>query len=189
MVHIKSFVPIVAENLQDVIVKEQSKSFYINTGFLSNAHGSCLLESGSELIIARIILHPMTNTGKDLFSVECKNNEAIGHIITKSIRPCICFDEIPNTVIRVQVEVLNGIGEYNCINAVSLALVDANIPMLGIVSAFNETAGNMNALMVCCQDNVTNCSLDGELKLFDQCYEGCQQVRGLMVSHFHEKYK
>eukprot|EP00835_Amoeboradix_gromovi_P005986 NODE_630_length_5791_cov_0.338370.p3 type:complete len:188 gc:universal NODE_630_length_5791_cov_0.338370:5357-4794(-) len=187
MYSVKSFVPLISQDFMHVD-EIKPKTMYINTGFLSGCHGSCLLESGDELIIARVILHPCTQKGS-FFIVECKSNESISHSIQKSMFPCICFSEIPNTVIRVQIEVLSGKGDFNCINAVSLALIDANIPMLGIVSGHCENTTKEKALMVCCKEDVTHCILDGDLTLFDQCYEGCQNVKNLITSHFHQKYK
>ena len=186
MVTVASFVPQIANDLLESMEQEK-KSVYINSGFLSNCAGSALLESGNELVISRIIIHPSSNS-VDLLSVDCKSNPELGHLLFKAIRPCILFEDIPNSVIRIQVEVLNGDVEYNCINCVSIALVDANIPMLGLVTSHREIQDENNAFMVCCKDQVTNCSLDGELELFDQCYESSMHMKRLIVEHFRQKY-
>eukprot|EP00834_Sanchytrium_tribonematis_P002206 NODE_63_length_26141_cov_1.022656.p17 type:complete len:193 gc:universal NODE_63_length_26141_cov_1.022656:2972-3550(+) len=185
---INSFIPKISPELcRESNSAEDSLSCYINSGFLSNCHGSCLLENGPNLLIARVIVHPVVNKSEERFVVEFKENAQLSHVIRKALFPCIIFEQLPNTILRVQVEALSGVDSFHCINAVSLALVDANIPLLGIISAYQEETDNEKSLMVCCNDQITHFKLKGELNLFDQCFEGCQQVRKLIQDHIKIK--
>lgn len=131
----------------------------IQVGILKNANGSAYIEFGNNKILVGVFgprdVHPKhladTNTGilrcryhMSPFSVSERKNPApsrreieISKVIKEALQPSVILNKFPRTVVDVFVEVLQADGGSRCaaLNAASVALADAGIPMRDIVSA------------------------------------------------------
>jgi exosome complex component RRP41 len=131
----------------------------LKVGVLKQADGSASIRQGKTYIIAGVYgpreLHPRHLTLNDraylrvtyrmaTFSVPDRKRPApsrrekeISMVIANSLRPVLFLEEFPKAVVDVFVTVIQADGGTRCaaINAASLALADAGIPMRSLVPA------------------------------------------------------
>ena len=131
----------------------------IEAGVLKNADGSAYIEFGENKILVGIFgprdVHPKhladISTGilrcryhMSPFSVTERKNPApsrreieISKVIKEALYPALILNKFPRTVVDVFVEILQADGGSRCaaLNAASVALADAGIPMKDMVSA------------------------------------------------------
>jgi len=138
---------------------DELRKISLQVGILKNANGSAYIEFGNNKILVGVFgprdVHPKhladTNTGilrcryhMSPFSVSERKNPApsrreieISKVIKEALQPSVILNKFPRTVVDVFVEVLQADGGSRCaaLNAASVALADAGIPMKDIVSA------------------------------------------------------
>lgn len=136
-------------------------------GVISRADGSAVFEMGNTKVIAAVYgPREVENKGQLLIDqalVRCEYSMAnfstgdrkrkpkgdrrsteISLVIRQTMEACILIDQIPRTQIDIFVQVLQADGGTRsaCINAASLALADAGIPMRDLVTSCS--AGYLN---------------------------------------------
>jgi exosome complex component RRP41 len=138
---------------------DQLRNISITAGVLKNADGSAYIEFGKNKILAGVFgprdVHPKHMADPDTgilrcryhmspFSVTERKNPApsrreieISKVIKEALIPSVILKDFPRTVVDVFVEVLQADGGSRCaaLDAASVALADAGIPMQDLVSA------------------------------------------------------
>ncbi len=215
---------------------DETRKIVIKAGVLKNADGSAYIEFGENKIMAGVYgprdVHPKhmadTDTGilrcryhMQPFSVTERKNPApsrreieISKVIKEALEPAVILDKFPRTAVDVYVEVLQADGGTRCaaLDAASVALADAGIPMRDMVSAC--AAGKVADTIVLDVNNeedqagqadmpvgympnlekVTLLQLDGVLSQeeFGKCLQtainGCKSVYELQKKALTEKF-
>jgi len=138
---------------------DEPRKIMIKAGVLKNADGSAYIEFGDNKILAGVFgprdVHPkhLSNTDTGIlrcryhmspFSVTERKNPApsrreieISKVIKEALQPSLMLEKFPRTVVDVFIEVLQADGGSRCaaIDAASVALPDAGIPMRDMVCA------------------------------------------------------
>ena len=138
---------------------DELRNISIKVGVLNNADGSAYIEFGKNKILAGVFgprdVHPkhMANQESGIlrcryhmspFSVTERKNPApsrreieISKVIKEALQPSLILKDFPRTVVDVFIEVLQADGGSRCaaLDAASVALADAGIPMRDLVSA------------------------------------------------------
>ena len=214
----------------------ETRNIIIKTGVLKNADGSAYIEFGGNKILAGVFgprdIHPKhmadTNTGilrvryhMEPFSVSERKNPApsrreieISKVIKEALQPAVILEKFPRTVVDVFLEILQADGGTRCaaLDAASVALADAGIPMKDMVCAC--AAGKAGDALILDVNNeedqagqadmpigympnlgkITLLQLDGILTPdeFKKCIElgiqGCKQVYEIQKKALREKY-
>ena len=215
---------------------DQIRNVSIKVGILKNAGGSAYIEFGKNKILAGIFgprdVHPKHMADQDTgilrcryhmspFSVTERKNPApsrreieISKVIKEALKPAVILKDFPRTVVDVFIEVLQADGGSRCaaLDAASVALVDAGIPMKDMVSACaagkvadkiildvndeedKEGQADMPVAYMPNLGKVTLMQLDGILTLeeYKKCLEtaigGCKQVYEIQKKALMEKY-
>ncbi|KAG2476117.1 MAG: Exosome complex component Rrp41 [Nitrosopumilales archaeon] len=216
---------------------DQTRNITIKAGILKNADGSAYIEFGGNKIIAGVYgprdIHPKHLADSDTgvlrcryhmqpFSVPERKNPApsrreieISKVIKESLQPAVILDDFPRTAIDLYLEVLQADGGSRCaaIDAASVALADAGIPMRDMVSACaagkventivldvnneEDQAGqaDMPVALMPHLEKITLVQLDGMLTPdeYKKCLEtaiiGCKQVYEIQRSALKAKYE
>ena len=137
----------------------ETRKVTIKAGVLKNASGSAYIEFGGNKILAGVFgprdVHPKHMSNPDTgilrvryhmepFSVGERKNPApsrreieISKVITEALKPAVILEKFPRTAIDVYLEVLQADGGTRCaaLDAASVALADAGIPMRDLVCA------------------------------------------------------
>lgn len=215
---------------------DQIRNVSIKVGVLKNADGSAYIEFGKNKILAGVFgprdVHPKHMANQDSgilrcryhmspFSVTERKNPApsrreieISKVIKEALQPAVILKDFPRTVVDVFIEVLQADGGTRCaaLDAASVALVDAGIPMRDIVCACaagkvadkivldvndeedKEGQADMPVAYMPNLGKVTLMQLDGILtpSEYKTCLEtaigGCKQVYELQRKALMEKY-
>lgn len=138
---------------------DEPRRIMIKAGVLKNADGSAYIEFGDNKILCGVYgprdVHPkhMANTETGIlrcryhmepFSVTERKNPApsrreieISKVVKEALEPAVILDKFPRTAVDVFIEVLQADGGTRCaaLDAASVALADAGIPMRDMVSA------------------------------------------------------
>ena len=138
---------------------DQLRNISIKVGVLKKADGSAYIEFGKNKILAGVFgprdVHPKHMANQDSgilrcryhmspFSVTERKNPApsrreieISKVIKEALQPAVILKDFPRTVVDVFIEVLQADGGTRCaaLDAASVALADAGIPMHDLVSA------------------------------------------------------
>ncbi|MCL2863222.1 MAG: exosome complex exonuclease Rrp41 [Methanimicrococcus sp.] len=214
---------------------DEIRPMKIKIGVLSRANGSCYLEWGANKVIAAVYgpreAHPrrMQLAGKAViryrynmqsFSVEdrarpgpSRRSSEISKVSREAFEPVIFSDAYPKAAIDIFVEVLQADAGTRtaAINAASLALVDAGIPMRGLISACaagkvggkivldlnkpEDNYGEADLPIAMTEDGkITLIQMDGHLtpSEFEEAMElvqkGCRRVLEIQKAALMEKY-
>jgi len=215
---------------------DQIRNVSIKVGVLKNADGSAYIEFGKNKILAGIFgprdVHPKHMADQDSgilrcryhmspFSVTERKNPApsrreieISKVIKEALQPAVILKDFPRTVVDVFIEVLQADGGSRCaaLDAASVALVDAGIPMRDMVSACaagkvadkivldvndeedKEGQADMPVAYMPNLGKITLMQLDGILtpNEYKKCLEtaigGCKQVYEIQKKALMEKY-
>jgi len=215
---------------------DQIRNVSIKVGVLKNADGSAYIEFGKNKILAGVFgprdVHPKHMADQDSgilrcryhmspFSVTERKNPApsrreieISKVIKEALQPAVILKDFPRTVVDVFIEVLQADGGSRCaaLDAASVALVDAGIPMRDIVSACaagkvadkivldvndeedKEGQADMPVAYMPNLGKITLMQLDGILtpNEYKKCLEtaigGCKQVYEIQKKALMEKY-
>lgn len=215
---------------------DELRNISIKVGVLKNADGSAYIEFGKNKILAGVFgprdVHPkhMANPDSGIlrcryhmspFSVTERKNPApsrreieISKVIKEALQPSVILKDYPRTVIDVFIEVLQADGGSRCaaLDAASVALADAGIPMRDLVSACaagkvadrivldvnneedQEGQADMPVALMPNLGKITLLQLDGMLKPeeFKTCMQtalvGCKRVYEVQRKALMEKY-
>ena len=214
----------------------ETRKVTIKAGVLKNANGSAYIEFGDNKILAGVFgprdVHPkhMANTDTGIlrcryhmspFSVTERKNPApsrreieISKVIKEALEPAVILDQFPRTAVDVFIEILQADGGSRCaaLDAASVALADAGIPMRDMVCACaagkvadtvvldvnneEDQAGqaDMPVGYMPNLDKVTLIQLDGVLtpeeykKCVATAIDGCKQVYEIQKKALTEKF-
>lgn len=208
----------------------------IESGILPNADGSAYIEMGRNKIIAGVFgpreMHPKHLAKPHMAVLRCRYHMApfsvdprrspapsrrdneISRVMRYALEPAIFLERYPRSSIEVYAEVLQADGGTRCasINAATVALVDAGIPMRDLVVAC--AAGKMDGRIILdlgdYEDKkgeadvpvaympklgkVTLLQMDGVLSAeeLEQCInisiEGCKQIYEMQREALKKKY-
>ena len=214
----------------------ETRKVTIKAGVLKNADGSAYIEFGGNKILAGVFgprdVHPKHLSNPDTgilrvryhmepFSVGERKNPApsrreieISKVVKEALEPAVILDKFPRAVIDVFLEILQADGGTRCaaLDAASVALADAGIPMRDMVCAC--AAGKVADTLIIDVNNeedqagqadmpvgympnlgkVTLLQLDGVLtpEEFKKCVElgieGSKQVYEIQKQALREKY-
>lgn len=138
---------------------DELRNIKIQAGVLNNADGSAYIEMGKNKILSAVFgpreLHPRHLQHPLKALVRCKYNMAsfsvgerkkpgpdrrsieISKIISEALEKVILTEQFPRTTIDIFIEVIEANAGTRCagLNAASVALADAGIPMTGLISA------------------------------------------------------
>jgi len=138
---------------------EDFRPISMEVGVLKRADGSAMVEVGNTRALSAVFgpkeLHPQHRQNPEKavldvrynmapFAVEdrkrpgpSRRSKEIGLVGKRALEPVVNLEEFPNTVIDVQIEILeaNASTRVTGLTAASLALADAGIPMKGMVAA------------------------------------------------------
>jgi exosome complex component RRP41 len=215
---------------------DELRNISIKVGVLKNADGSAYIEFGKNKILAGVFgprdVHPKHMANQDSgilrcryhmspFSVTERKNPApsrreieISKVIKEALQPSVILKDYPRTVIDVFIEVLQADGGSRCaaLDAASVALADAGIPMRDLVSACaagkvadrivldvnneedQEGQADMPVALMPNVGKITLLQLDGMLKPeeFKACMQtalvGCKRVYEVQRKALMEKY-
>ncbi|MDL2260894.1 exosome complex exonuclease Rrp41 [Methanimicrococcus sp. OttesenSCG-928-J09] len=214
---------------------DEIRPMKIKIGVLSRANGSCYLEWGANKVLAAVYgpreAHPrrMQLPNKAViryrynmqsFSVEdrarpgpSRRSSEISKVSREAFEPVLFAEDYPKAAIDIFVEVLQADAGTRtaAINAASLALVDAGIPMRGLVSACaagkvggkivldlnkpEDNYGEADLPIAMTEDGrITLIQMDGHLtpSEFEEAMElvqkGCRQVLEIQKAALLEKF-
>ena len=209
----------------------------IESGVLPNADGSAYIEMGKNKIMVGVFgpreMHPKHLSRPNMAVLRCRYHMApfsvdprrspapsrrdneISMVMRYALEPAVFLDRYPRSVIDVYAEILEADGGTRCasLNAASVALVDAGIPMRDLVVSC--AAGKYDGQLVLDLgdhedqegeadvplaympklDMVTLLQMDGILspKEFDGCIslalEGCQKIYETQREALKKKYE
>ena len=215
---------------------DEPRRIMIKAGVLKNADGSAYIEFGDNKIMCGVYgprdVHPkhMANTETGIlrcryhmepYSVTERKNPApsrreieISKVIKEALEPAVMLEKFPRTAVDVFIEVLQADGGSRCaaLDAASVALADAGIPMRDMVSAC--AAGKVADTVILDVNNeedqagqadmpigympnmekITLLQLDGVLSTeeYKQCIEtgikGCKLVYKIQKKALSERY-
>lgn len=214
----------------------ETRKVTIKAGVLKNADGSAYIEFGDNKILAGVFgprdVHPkhMANTDTGIlrcryhmspFSVTERKNPApsrreieISKVIKEALEPALILDQFPRTAVDVFIEILQADGGSRCaaLDAASVALADAGIPMRDMVCACaagkvadtvvldvnneEDQAGqaDMPVGYMPNLDKITLIQLDGVLtpdeykKCVETAIDGCKQVYEIQKKALTDKF-
>jgi exosome complex component RRP41 len=208
----------------------------IESGVLPNADGSAYIEMGRNKIIVGVFgpreMHPRRFAKPNEATLRCRyhmspfsvdprrspapsrRDTEIGMVMSWALQPAVFLEKYPRSVIDVYAEVLEADGGTRtaCINAATVALVDAGIPMRDLVSSC--AAGVMDGQVVLDLGDeedkegeadipvaympklgkITLLQMDGiqPIKTFNECVdlaiEGCLQINEIQREALKKKY-
>ena len=214
----------------------ETRKVTIKAGVLKNASGSAYIEFGGNKILAGVFgprdVHPKHMSNPDTgilrvryhmepFSVGERKKPApsrreieISKVIKEALEPAVILEQFPRTAVDVFLEVLQADGGTRCaaLDAASVALADAGIPMRDLVCACasgkaadtlildvnnEEDQAGQADMPIGYMPNlgqITLLQLDGVLTPdeFKKCVEigidGCKQIYEIQKNSLREKY-
>lgn len=215
---------------------EELRPIKIEIGVLGNADGSAFIQHGENKILAAVY-GPRETYQKHVLSPEkailrCRYHMApfsvperkspapgrreieLSKVIREALEPAIFLENYPRTVIDVFIEVLEAQGSTRCtgINAASLALADAGIPIRDLVTACSVGKVNgkivldltdledqygeadMPVAMLVKWNEITLLQMDGEFTLdefkeaLSLATKGCEKIYELQREALRSKY-
>ena len=215
---------------------DELRPMKIEVGVLNRADGSCYLEFGKNKVLAAVYgpreVHPRHMQKPTTAVVRFKYNMAsfsveerkrpgpdrrsieVSKVSREAVEPMIFTEYFPKSAIDIFVEVLQADAGTRTagINAASVALADASIPMRGLVSscAVGKVDGELVLDLMKDEDNygeadmpvamtpdgeITLLQMDGNLtreelkKAVEMATEGCKQIYKLQRDALIERYK
>lgn len=208
----------------------------IESGVLPNADGSAYIEMGRNKILVGVFgpreMHPKRFSKPNMATLRCRYRMApfsvdprrspapsrrdneISMVMRYALEPAVFLDRYPRSAIDVYAEILEADGGTRtaCINAATVALVDAGIPMRDLVASC--AAGKMDDQLILDLgdyedkegqadvpvaympklDKITLLQMDGILPMdeFEECVnlaiEGCNQIYEMQKEALKKKY-
>lgn len=203
---------------------DEMRPFEIKAGVLKNADGSAMVKFGKTIAIAGVygprILHPRRLQESDRTVLRCKYSMVpfsttdrcrpgpsrrsieISKVTREALEPALMLDELPKTVIDVFIDIIAADAGTRTtgINAASVALADAGIPMKDLVASIAggkigknvmiDLAGKEEELTSCDipiaymprSKKITLLQMDGDLPIDDikdvikMSVKGCEEI-------------
>lgn len=216
---------------------EELRELVVKAGVFKNAEGSAYVKMGNTVAVAGVYgpreLFPKFLQKADRVHLKCRYNMApfstkdrkrpgqdrrsqeISKVVADALEPVIFTKEFPKTGIDIYIEILQGDAGTRCagINAASVALADAGIPMRGLVAAvaagkvdgdyvldltYNEeekTKADVPVAYAPSMKKITLLQMDGDLSqedvknVVDVAIKGCEKVHEAQVGALKNKYK
>lgn len=215
---------------------EEIRPIKIVSGVLPNADGSAYIEMGRNKILVGVFgpreMHPRRSSQPDRAVLRCRYHMApfsvdprrspapsrrdteIGMVMTYALEPAIFLERYPRAAIDVYAEILEADGGTRtaCINAATVALVDAGIPMKDLVSScaagkidnqlildlgdYEDKEGDTDVPVAYMPklNQITLLQMDGMLTIneLESCVqlaiEGCKQISEIQREALKAKY-
>jgi exosome complex component RRP41 len=215
---------------------EELRPLKIETGVLPNADGSAYIEMGRNKIIVGVFgpreMHPKRFSKPNEAVLRCRYHMApfstdprrspapsrrdneISMVMRYALEPAVFLERYPRSVIDVYAEILQADGGTRtaCVNAASVALVDAGIPMRDLVAScaagkidnnlildlgdYEDKEGQADVPVAYMPklEKVTLLQMDGILSTddFEKCIamaiEGCKQIYEVQRESLKKKY-
>ncbi len=215
---------------------DELRPIKIESGVLPNADGSAYIEMGRNKIVVGVFgpreMHPRRLSKPNRATLRCRYHMApfsvdprrspapsrrdneISMVMRYALEPAVFLERYPRAAIDVYAEILEADGGTRtaCVNAASVALVDAGIPMRGLVSscAVGKIDGNIILDLGDYEDKegqadlpvaympkmekVTLLQMDGILTVqeFEECLnlaiDGCNQIYEIQREALKKKY-
>lgn len=216
---------------------EQLRTIEMKTGVVTRANGSALMKFGNTIAIASVhgprALFPRHLQESETCLLRCRYNMApfsvderkspgpdrrsveLSKVIRLALEPTLFLEDFPRATIDVYVEILQADGSTRVagINAASLALADAGIPMRDLVAACsvgkisgtlvvdltadedNNSEADLAFAMLPSKKKITLLQMDGILtkeelnKLLKLAKDSCEKVYETQKKVLKEKYK
>ena len=154
-------------------------------GLLKNANGSAMFRMGKSIAIAgvfgpkKVLPKHLEDPEKSILRVEYsmasfatttrnrpgpnRRSKEISLVTKQALLPVLLMEDFPKTVVDVRIEIIQADASTRCvgINAASLALADAGIPMKDLISSCSAGKANKEVLL----DIAGKEDTDGELDL------------------------
>jgi exosome complex component RRP41 len=215
---------------------EEFREIEAKIGIISKADGSAMFRFGNTIAVAAVY-GPRPMFPKHLqdpekavinfrynmapFSTEervkpgvSRRSVEISKVLKEAVEEAVCVEEFPRTVIDVYVEMLQSDGSTRCaaLNAASLALADAGVPMKDLIAACsvgkveghiildvngkedNYGEVDMPVAIIPRGNKIVLLQMDGELtpEEFEKCLElakkGCIKVYEIQKETLRNKY-
>lgn len=208
----------------------------IESGALPNADGSAYIEMGRNKIVVGVFgpreMHPKRLSKPNMATLRCRYHMApfsvdprrspapsrrdneISMVMRYALEPAVFLERYPRSVIDVYAEILEADGGTRtaCINAATVALVDAGIPMRDLVAScaagkiddqlildlgdYEDKEGQADVPVAYMSklERVTLLQMDGILSTeeFEQCVslgiDGCKQIYEIQREALKKKY-
>ncbi|HIQ50284.1 MAG TPA: exosome complex exonuclease Rrp41 [Nanoarchaeota archaeon] len=215
---------------------EEMREIEAKIGVISRADGSAMFRFGNTVAIAAVYgprpMFPKHLQDPEKAVIQFRYNMApfsceervrpgtsrrsveISKVIREALAEAIWIEEFPRTVIDIYVEILQSDGSTRCaaINAASLALADAGVPLKDLICACsvgkvdgeivldvngkedNYGEVDMPVAMIPRGEKIVLLQMDGELTFeeFEKCIElakkGCKKVYELQKEVIRKKY-
>jgi len=208
----------------------------IESGVLPNADGSAYIEMGRNKIVVGVFgpreMHPRRLAKPNMATLRCRYHMApfsvdprrspapsrrdneISMVMRYALEPAVFLDRYPRSVIDVYAEILEADGGTRtaCINAATVALVDAGIPMRDLVAScavgkiddqiildlgdYEDKEGQADIPVAYMPklEKVTLLQMDGIVtteefeKCVDLAIDGCKQIYEIQREALKKKY-
>ena len=216
---------------------DELRKMEAKVGVLKNANGSAMFKLGNTTAIAGVfgprIVHPKheeeserailrTNYNMAAFSTSTRSrpgpsrrSKEISFVTRNALTPVVFLEEFPKTAIDVFIEIIQADASTRCvgINAASLALADAGIPMRDIVSSCSagkvngeimldiegkeDTEGDVDLPIAYYpkRDQITLLQMDGLVskeeakKIISLAKKGCKEINNVQREALKNKYE
>ncbi|MCW3978261.1 MAG: exosome complex exonuclease Rrp41 [Candidatus Bathyarchaeota archaeon] len=208
----------------------------IESGVLPNADGSAYIEMGRNKVVVGVFgpreMHPKRLAKPNMATLRCRYHMApfsvdprrspapsrrdneISMVMRYALEPAVFLERYPRSAIDVYAEILEADGGTRtaCINAATVALVDAGIPMRDLVAScaagkiddqlildlgdYEDKEGQADIPVAYMPklEKVTLLQMDGVVSTeeFEQCVdlaiEGCKQIYEIQREALKKKY-
>ena len=215
---------------------DELRPLKIESGVLPHADGSAYIEMGRNKILVGVFgpreMHPKRFSKPNMATLRCRYHMApfsvdprrspapsrrdneISMVMRYALEPAVFLERYPRSVIDVYAEILEADGGTRtaCINAASVALVDAGIPVRDLVAScaagkidgqlvldlgdYEDKEGDADVPLAYMPktEHVTLLQMDGILSqddfngCIDMAIEGCKQVYEVQREALKKKY-
>ncbi|UCD45533.1 MAG: exosome complex exonuclease Rrp41 [Candidatus Bathyarchaeota archaeon] len=215
---------------------DELRPIKIESGVLPNADGSAYIEMGRNKIVVGVFgpreMHPRRLSKPNMATLRCRYHMApfsvdprrspapsrrdneISMVMRYALEPAVFLERYPRAAIDVYAEILEADGGTRtaCVNAASVALVDAGIPMRGLVASCaagkidgnivldlgdyedKEGQADLPVAYMPKMEKVTLLQMDGILSAqeFEDCLnlaiDGCNQIYEVQREALKKKY-
>ena len=215
---------------------DELRPLKIESGVLPHADGSAYIEMGRNKILVGVFgpreMHPKRFSKPNMATLRCRYHMApfsvdprrspapsrrdneISMVMRYALEPAVFLERYPRSVIDVYAEILEADGGTRtaCINAASVALVDAGIPVRDLVAScaagkidgqlvldlgdYEDQEGDADVPLAYMlkTEHVTLLQMDGILSqdefngCIDMAIEGCKQIYEVQREALKKKY-
>jgi len=216
---------------------EEFRAISLEVSNLKRAEGSAIFRFGNTYALSAVYgprtVHPRHIENPQKAVLRCRYSMApfstkerirpgrsrrateISKVLNEALSNVVFFDDYPKTVIDVFVEILQADGTTRCagLNAASLALADAGVPMKNLITSCSvgkidgniilDVAGlednygevDMAVAMIGNEDKIVLLQMDGIitkedlLKMLEVAKKGCSEIFERQKQALKEKYK